>query len=128
MSAAENPGASIGDVTKAVAELWRGLSEDDKKPFQVQSVLQHPLRRRVSLCPLQQKCFCLTLGIYTHCTTSQACSNFQLTQLYMQYHVELVTCHSCTMVHAVLVTCIYLSALLQLTMVILFWVTGHGRC
>ena len=49
LSAAENPGAAFGDVAKAVAELWRGLSEDDKKPFQVQSVLQHPLRRRVFL-------------------------------------------------------------------------------
>lgn len=33
--AAETPGASIGDVAKAVAELWKGTTEKDKKPYQV---------------------------------------------------------------------------------------------
>ena len=45
LCAAENPGASIGDVAKAVAELWRNLSEEDKKPYQVDSSDVHVISR-----------------------------------------------------------------------------------
>ena len=36
--AADTPGASVGDIAKALGELWKGLSDGDKKPYQV----RHP--------------------------------------------------------------------------------------
>ena len=35
MAAAETPGISVGEIAKAIGEMWRGLSEQDKKPHQV---------------------------------------------------------------------------------------------
>ncbi|KAL0036922.1 hypothetical protein WJX77_005063 [Trebouxia sp. C0004] len=31
---AETPGISVGDIAKVIGEMWRGLSEEEKKPFQ----------------------------------------------------------------------------------------------
>ena len=31
----ETPGISIGDIAKTIGEMWRGLSDADKKPYQV---------------------------------------------------------------------------------------------
>lgn len=31
----ETPGISVGDIAKTIGEMWRGLSDADKKPFQV---------------------------------------------------------------------------------------------
>ena len=35
MGAGETPGISVADIAKAIGEMWRGLSDDDKKPYQV---------------------------------------------------------------------------------------------
>ncbi len=40
LAAAETPGISIGDIAKAIGEMWRGLSEQDKKPYQVSYFMQ----------------------------------------------------------------------------------------
>lgn len=31
----ETPGISVGDIAKTIGEMWRGLSDADKKPYQV---------------------------------------------------------------------------------------------
>ena len=31
----ETPGISIGDIAKTIGEMWRGLSDADKTPYQV---------------------------------------------------------------------------------------------
>ena len=39
LAAAETPGISIGDIAKAIGEMWRGLSEEHKNPYQVTGLL-----------------------------------------------------------------------------------------
>jgi len=33
----ENPDMKLTDVSKKIGELWKALSEDDKKPYQVKA-------------------------------------------------------------------------------------------
>lgn len=37
LSPGETPGISVGDIAKAIGGMWRGLSEEEKKPFQVKT-------------------------------------------------------------------------------------------
>lgn len=33
--AGDTPGGSVGDIAKIIGEMWRGLSDADKKPYEV---------------------------------------------------------------------------------------------
>lgn len=55
--AASTPGASMGDIAKALGEMWKGFCDEDKKRYQV----RHPGIITGRRCYLYSLLVCLAL-------------------------------------------------------------------
>lgn len=96
ITAEEEPGLSMGETSKRLAELWKALSDDDKKTYQVCNLCLAGLTAQCGLV-----CFCghhsgLCCDCDALCTPwlpalqdSGAC-----TESYMHAVIELCSAHS----------------------------------